>query len=132
MNDPFDAETMAGLRRCAKYIAMVVRNAMEDFHCRHLSDEQMAELNPIIRNAIYTALYAYHSEKDSKAADPFRQRAWKVPAPFRDRWAARRLDKGDVFYCNGSEPERCGPQFRVFDCYNKRPFSARRDIQSLV
>ncbi|MEN6334968.1 MAG: hypothetical protein ABFE01_11950 [Phycisphaerales bacterium] len=71
MNDPFDAETMAGLRRCAKYIAMVVRNAMEDFHCRHLSDEQMAELNPIIRNAIYTALYAYHSEKDSKAAARF-------------------------------------------------------------
>jgi len=44
---------------------------MEDFHCRHLSDEQMAELNPIIRNAIYTALYAYHGEKDSKAAVRF-------------------------------------------------------------
>jgi len=40
----------------AKLIAAVVRNKMEDFHCKYLSDEQMKELNPIIRNAIYTAL----------------------------------------------------------------------------
>jgi len=40
----------------AKLIAGVVRNKMEDFHCKYLSDEQMEELNPIIRNAIYTAL----------------------------------------------------------------------------
>ena len=33
----------------AAYIAMVVRNAMEDFHCEHLTDEQMMELNPIVR-----------------------------------------------------------------------------------
>ena len=26
--------------------AMVVRNAMEDFHCQHLSDEQMRQLSP--------------------------------------------------------------------------------------
>src|SRR5262245_60252351 len=42
----------------AMYVAMVVRNALEDFHCRHLSDEQMKELNPLIRNAICTALHA--------------------------------------------------------------------------
>ena len=29
---------------------------MEDFHCKYLTDLQMKELNPIIRNAIYTAL----------------------------------------------------------------------------
>ena len=40
----------------AKTIAIVVRNQMEDFHCKHLSDAQMKELNPIIRNAIYTTL----------------------------------------------------------------------------
>ena len=32
----------------AMYIAMAVRNAMEDYHCEHLSDEQMKELNPIV------------------------------------------------------------------------------------
>ena len=40
----------------AKTIAAVVRNAMEDFHVKYLTDEQMKELNPIIRNAIYTIL----------------------------------------------------------------------------
>ena len=40
----------------AKAIASVVRNQMEDFHYKYLSDEQMKELNPIIRNSIYTAL----------------------------------------------------------------------------
>jgi hypothetical protein len=29
---------------------------MEDFHCAHLSDAQMKELNPIIRRAIYNTL----------------------------------------------------------------------------
>jgi hypothetical protein len=42
----------------SKYVAMVVRNAMEGFHVKHLSDEQMAELNPIVRNAICSALHA--------------------------------------------------------------------------
>ena len=40
----------------AKVIASYVRDNMEDFHCKHLSDSQMKELNPLIRNAIYTAL----------------------------------------------------------------------------
>jgi hypothetical protein len=53
------------------YIASVVRNAMEDFHCRHLSDEQMKELNPIIRDAICTALFAYENYHRSIAAQNF-------------------------------------------------------------
>lgn len=54
------------MKYAAKLIAAVVRNAMEDFHCEYLSDEQMAELNPIIRDSIYTALYALsnHDEKE--------------------------------------------------------------------
>ena len=71
MKDPFNQKGMEGMRNYAKYIAMVVRNAMEDFHCRHLSDEQMAELNPIIRNASYTAIYAFESRRDSKVAEAF-------------------------------------------------------------
>lgn len=46
------------LRDAAMYLAMCVRNAMEDFHHDHLSDDQMAILNPIIRNAIYSGLFA--------------------------------------------------------------------------
>ena len=49
----------------SKYISMVIRNAMEDFHTKHLTDAQMKELNPLIRNAVYTALYARQYCNDS-------------------------------------------------------------------
>jgi hypothetical protein len=55
----------------ALYVAMVVRNAVENFHCQHLSDEQMKELNPIIRNAICTALHAVKQSSRSEAARAF-------------------------------------------------------------
>jgi len=50
------------------YIAMVIRNTMEDFHCEHLTDDQMKELNPIIRNAVCTALHAFKNYEHSDAA----------------------------------------------------------------
>lgn len=46
------------LKYFSKLIAMSVRNEMEDFHHHHLSDAQMKELNPLIRNGIYSALFA--------------------------------------------------------------------------
>jgi hypothetical protein len=55
----------------AMYIAMVIRNTMEDFHVKYLSDKQMKELNPIIRNAVYTALYASENYEKSIAAKQF-------------------------------------------------------------
>ena len=59
------------MKRYAQYIAMVVRNAMEDFHCEHLSDEQMKELNPIVRNAICTALNAFLNDENSDVNKKF-------------------------------------------------------------
>lgn len=58
-------------RDMAKYIAVVIRNAMEDFHGKYLSDAQMKELNPIIRNAVCTALYTAHSAGQSEASRRF-------------------------------------------------------------
>jgi len=46
------------LSEMAMMVAYHVRNVLEDFHVKHLSDEQMAELNPLVRNGIYEALYA--------------------------------------------------------------------------
>jgi hypothetical protein len=46
------------LQRWSTLIAINVRNRMENFHSEHLSDAQMKELNPIIRNAIYESLHA--------------------------------------------------------------------------
>lgn len=54
----------------AMYIAQAVRNAMEDFHADNLSDDQMRQLNPIIRDAIYTALYAI--EQSAQGSDKAR------------------------------------------------------------
>jgi ribonuclease HIII len=68
MSDP---KVIQGMKDYAKYIAIVVRNAMEDFHCKHLSDRQMKELNPIIRNAIYSAIYAYETQKHSDLSKQF-------------------------------------------------------------
>ena len=59
------------LRLNAKFIAMVIRNAMEDFHHKYLSDAQMKELNPIIRNAIFTALYAKETMTKSARSEEF-------------------------------------------------------------
>ena len=67
----FNQRAIKGMREFSKYIAIVVRNAMEDFHCKHLSDEQMKELNPIIRNAIYTAIYAYEASEKSNTIKGF-------------------------------------------------------------
>ena len=58
-------------QKLASYIAMVVRNAMEDFHCEHLTDDEMKKLNPIIRNAICTALHAFNCYEQSDAAARF-------------------------------------------------------------
>jgi len=68
-NIPINRTIMEGLLKSqAKYLAIVVRNAMEDFHSKNLTDEQMKELNPIIRNAIYTALYTIEFCKESEPA----------------------------------------------------------------
>jgi hypothetical protein len=41
----------------AKIISCFIRGDIEDFHCEHLSDSQMGVLNPLIRNAVVSALY---------------------------------------------------------------------------
>lgn len=50
----------------AKAIAAYIRLGMEDFHTHNLSNKQMKELNPIIRNSIYTFLEDYNDDKIMK------------------------------------------------------------------
>lgn len=78
------------LKMRALYVAMVVRNTMEEFHCRHLSDEQMKELNPLIRDAVYNALYAYaHFETSPEARRFVQYHTDAVPS----YWEMPRLSK---------------------------------------
>jgi hypothetical protein len=67
------AREMKEIQATALYMAMVVRNALEDFHCQHLSDEQMKELNLLVRDAIGSALYAHAHFETSAAARKFVQ-----------------------------------------------------------
>ena len=65
-------------RRFANYIAMAVRNAMEGFHVRHLTDAQMKDLNPTIRNAVYTALHAFDNYENSATAKQYVDFTWRM------------------------------------------------------
>ena len=71
MNGNNPPEPVEADQKLANYIAMVIRNAMEDFQCEHLNDDQMKELNPIIRNAVCTALHAFNNYEQSDAAKRF-------------------------------------------------------------
>jgi hypothetical protein len=62
-----ESDELRRLTKVAKIIAMHVRNELEDFHVRYLNDDQMRELNPIIRNAIYSTLIGlYYAGDESK------------------------------------------------------------------
>ena len=77
--DPTD-KMDSTMRYYTKYLAIVIRNTMEDFHHKYLSDEQMKELNPIIRNAIYTALYAIENQdRFSRAKEYVRYHSSMIP-----------------------------------------------------
>jgi hypothetical protein len=54
---------------------------MEDFHVEHLSNTQMKELNPIIRNAIYTAItfLTKAGKGDSKALEHIELMLLSIP-----------------------------------------------------
>ena len=70
----------AAMRYYAKYLAIVIRNAMEYLHHKYLSDEQMKELNPMIRNAICTALHAIENQdRSSKTKEYVRYHSSMIP-----------------------------------------------------
>lgn len=100
----------------AMFLAMVVRNAMEDFHHRHLSDEQMKELNTIVRNAIYTGLQAMRHYDRSEGARSFADfqklfipKYWELPELLTDFVeSVKKMNGGN----NNREPIRTGARRR--------------------
>ena len=79
-DSPNDQKIQEGMKFQSKYISIVIRNAMEDFHSKHLTDAQMKELNQLIRNAVYTALYTInYFEKSDKAKAFLNYQAEMIP-----------------------------------------------------
>lgn len=69
----------------------MVRDNIEDFHVAYLTDTQMKELNPLIRDAIYTGLVALEESKsDNSALEWLVQTAKMVPG----YWENPRLTSG--------------------------------------
>lgn len=66
---PVAKELLCDKNRLAKAVAYYVRNSIEDFHVKYLSDKQMRELNPLIRNAIYTFLVDFKQELNEIASE---------------------------------------------------------------
>lgn len=91
MESELNQKDLEFLRLHAKFIAIVVRNAMEDFHHKYLSDKQMKELNPIIRNAIFTALYARETMHKSAKSEEFVKYHFSFIPPY---WEEPALLKG--------------------------------------
>ncbi len=69
---PLDRQTFLNLdytTQASLLIAKYIRDKMEDFHSKHLTDEQM-ELNPIISQAIYVIyIFMKHANKCKDAAE---------------------------------------------------------------
>jgi hypothetical protein len=57
-------------------MAMLVRNALEDFHARHLTQRQMKELNQLIRYALYEAITQIEAMAGTPEGEEFL--AWVV------------------------------------------------------
>lgn len=72
-----------------KLLAHEVRNRMEDFHVEHLSDKQMAKLNPLVREGIFNALFAIANyDRDSFSRDFVNMHLLSVP----EYWETPELD----------------------------------------
>jgi hypothetical protein len=77
------------LKHFSKIIAHSVRNEIEQFHVDYLTDEQMKELNPLIRNGIYNILFAVANCDGSKfCADYIKWHSIAIP-PY---WEEPELD----------------------------------------
>lgn len=84
----------SALKEISKLIAHVVRDNMEDFHLQHLSDNQMKELNPLIRNGIYDALTALaNCDTNSFCKDFISWHARGIPDHWEDPELIPRLQK---------------------------------------
>lgn len=74
-----------GLKRLASMLALAVRNEVEDFHSHNTeqtikdTDKYMPEFNNLLRNAVYTGLYAILDTDDDPRAKQYAAFIARVP-----------------------------------------------------
>ena len=67
------------------FLSMHIRNKLEDFHCKHLNDDQMKELNQTVRKAIIEALII--EDKGLEEISEI-QKSNKIPSTFQENYWA--------------------------------------------
>jgi hypothetical protein len=86
----------------AVYLAVRVREAMEDFHVTNLTDEQMAVINPLIRNALYGGLRIRRlAASGDLGCQRFIERDLQAVPPY---WEPPQLNDSDARVINGEYP----------------------------
>jgi hypothetical protein len=115
----------------AKAIAMDIRNALEDFHAAgNLSDAQMKELNPIIRNSVLSTLHAIRYSERGPAAFHvesslrFVPEYWEEPALDADYlrlWEHGLDPRRDGLFPPGFSSQRTAEQYRDLMKSGDRP-----------
>ncbi len=76
-----DFDQLTEEQQSALLVAMHVRNEMEEFHHKYLTDEQMAELNPIIRQALIDAFVAGFTPLERAWLSLQVPDYWEIPEP---------------------------------------------------
>jgi hypothetical protein len=99
---------LATLKQVTWIIAIVVRNNMEDFHAEgNLSDEQMAKLNPLIREGIFNALFTIvHGDKDDYLKQYIGYHLQSIPDYWEDPQLSKKLQAVYDRLQTANSPER--------------------------
>jgi hypothetical protein len=87
------------LQSWTKLIAISVRNEMESFHARHISDDLMPELNRAIRRGIYLALrniFLLVNAQDVLDYDRAKVFLWFLFTTLPDYWEDTELTPADL------------------------------------
>lgn len=90
------------LQGFAMLIAVNVRNGMEQFHVENLSDAQMKQLNPLIRNSIYEALLAIAKSNKNINCARIVDFLFKSIPPY---WEMPELEENTLAFMEGSGTE---------------------------
>jgi len=69
-------QSLSPQQQHALVMAVLLRNALEDFHATHLTQPQMRELNRLIRYALYEAISQIEAVAGTPEGDEFL--AWAV------------------------------------------------------
>ena len=77
----------------ALFVSVVLHNKLEDLHAKYLSSTAMDELDPIIRNAVFSAIHVFLLREQSPGAQKYVNNMLRKVPPY---WEAPICDNDIV------------------------------------